>query len=385
MNKQFAVPFVLMRGGTSKGVFLREQDAPRDRRELSAFLLDLFGSPDRRQIDGLGGADKLTSKAAIIGKPSVSGADLDYLFGQVGIHAPEVDFNLNCGNLTAAVGMYAIQQGLVAPVEGMTTVRIHNVNTGKIIYADVPVADGEPLVEGDLAIGGVPGTGAPIALDFQRATGSMTGRLLPLGAPAVALQVPGHGSFEVSVVDGANLVIFVAAESVGMSGTETPDQIDHNAELVARLNAIRREVAHRVGLGDYWESRAAPSTPFCVVVQRPTAYRTFSTGAEIGAVDIDLVCRQYSTASTSKALAATVTSCTGVACRIAGTIPARYLSARAAQRELIAIGHPSGIIGVESRVEQVDAGYEVRRATIFRTARRIAEGTAYLKRAKVIA
>jgi 2-methylaconitate cis-trans-isomerase PrpF len=379
MTKHKALPFVLMRGGTSKGVFLRAEDVPQEREELIPLLLDLFGSPDRRQIDGLGGADKLTSKVAIIGKPVMPGSDLTYLFGQVGMQAPEVDFKLNCGNLTAAVGMYAIQEGLVEAVEGITTVRIHNVNTGKIIYAAVPVRDGEPVVEGDLAIGGVPGTGAPIALDFSRATGALTGKLLPLGAPAVALDVPGHGSIEVSVVDGANLVVFVAAESLGMTGTETPDEIDGNKQLTAKIDAIRRQVAHRVGMGDYWESRAVPSNPMCVVVQRPGTYKTFSTGAEIRAESIDLLCRQYSTGATSKAMAATVTSCTGVACRIAGTIPSRFLSERAASRELIEIGHPSGIIGVESNAEPTVDGYQVHSAKILRTARRIAEGKAYLK------
>lgn len=161
------LPFVLMRGGTSKGIFLRAEDVPTDRARLTAVLLDLFGSPDRRQIDGLGGADKLTSKAAIIGPPVREGTDVTYLFGQVGTVRAEVDYNLNCGNLTAAVGVYAIEEGLVAPVEGTTVVRVHNVNTDKVIGVEVPVQGGKPVWRGDLAIGGVPGTGAPISLDFS--------------------------------------------------------------------------------------------------------------------------------------------------------------------------------------------------------------------------
>jgi hypothetical protein len=379
MNKNDAVEFVLMRGGTSKGIFLRADDVPSERAELIPFLLDLFGSPDRRQIDGLGGADKLTSKVAIIGKSTMPETDLTYLFGQIGIQAPEVDFNLNCGNLTAAVGMYAIQEGLVNSADGVVTVRIHNVNTGKVIHAHVPVIDGEPVTEGELAIGGVPGTGAPIGLDFSRAAGAITGKLLPLGAATVSLAVPGYEAIDVSVVDCANLVVFVAADALGMSGIETPDQIDGNRDLVARIDAIRKTVAHKVGLGQYWDSRAVPSTPMCVVVQRPQTYKTFSTGAEIASGTIDLVCRQYSTGATSKALAATVTSCTGVACRIDGTIAARHLGSRAASRELIEIGHPSGIIGVEARVEANSEGFRVHSAHILRTARRLAEGKAFLK------
>jgi hypothetical protein len=366
-----AVPFVLMRGGTSKGVFLRQEDVPADREQLVKFLLDLFGSPDRRQIDGLGGADKLTSKVAILGTPTLDGCDVDYLFGQVGILAPEVDFKLNCGNLTAAVGVYSIQEGLVDAVEGLTTVRIHNVNTGKIITAHVPVCGGEPQAEGDLAIGGVPGTGAPIALDFSQVTGSITGLLLPLGAACVPLKVPGHGVFGVSVVDGANLVVFVAADALGMRGTETPEEIDGNGALTATINAIRREVAHKAGLGAYWDSRATPSNPMCVVVQHPRSYKTFSIGEEIDEQSIDLLCRQYSTGSTSKAMAATVTSCTGIACLIPDSVPARFLAARAKLRELVRIGHPSGIIEVNSMVE-TDAhtgnDHRVRVASILRTA-----------------
>jgi 2-methylaconitate cis-trans-isomerase PrpF len=379
MTQQNSLPFTLMRGGTSKGVFLREHDVPSDREKLVPLILDLFGSPDRRQIDGMGGADKLTSKVAIIGKPVRPQTDLTYLFGQVGVAAAEVDFKPNCGNLTSAVAMYAIQEGIVAAVEGTTRVRIHNLNTDKVIHADVQVRDGMPVVEGDLAIGGVPGTGAPITLDFSRAAGSATGKLLPLGAAVTRLEVPGHGEFDISVVDCANLVVFAAAEAVGMTGTETPAEIDGNKVLVARINAIRKEVAHRIGLGEYWDSRVAPALPFFVAVTKPTAYRTFTTGAEVPAASIDLVCRAYATGSTSQALAVTATACTGAACRIEGSIPFQHLGARAATRELIEIGHPSGTIGVAARVDAGAGGHEVIMAKIFRTARRLADGRVYLK------
>ncbi|PLC49404.1 3-methylitaconate isomerase [Pollutimonas subterranea] len=381
MSKPAALDFVLMRGGTSKGVFLRADEVPQDRQQLTNCLLDIFGSPDARQIDGLGGAEKLTSKAAIIGRPILPDTDVTYLFAQVGIQAAEVDFNLNCGNLTAAVGMYAIQQGYVHARDGVTRVRIHNLNTDKILFADVPVRDGEPLVEGNLAIGGVPGTGAPIALDFSRAAGAITGQLLPLGSPTVLLNVPGYGQIEVSVVDCANLVVFVSADTLDMEGIETPAQIDGNAALVAKVDAIRRTVAHSVGLGDYWNSRRVPSTPMCVIVQRPLTYQSYTTGEVIKDVSVDLLCRQYSTGATSKAMAATVTSCTGVACRIPGTVAARYLAATVAADMPIRIGHPSGIIHVESAVgANASAAYSVTTATIWRTARRIAEGRVFMKK-----
>lgn len=375
-----STPFVLMRGGTSKGVFFHEGDVPAERAALISFLLDAFGSPDKRQIDGLGGADKLTSKAAIIGKPVRPDSDVTYLFGQVGIEAAEVDFNLNCGNLTAAVGVFAVEEGLISPSEGHTSVRVHNLNTDRIIRVDVPVRDGSPVEEGSLAIGGVPGTGAPIRLDFSQASGAITGRLLPLGEAVTRLSVPNHGVVEVSVVDCANLVVYVAAEAVGMAGDETPAQIDQNSELTARLNAIRAEVAYRVGLGDYWSSRSVPSTPMCVVVQRPLTYQPYTGGEAVSADAIDLTCRQFSTGATSKAMAATVTACTGVACRVPGSITQRYLNPQALPRQKISIGHPSGIIDVESALDQRDGGMMVGTAAIWRTARRIADGRIYAKK-----
>lgn len=381
MTRPRSLPYVLMRGGTSKGVFLRAADVPSDRAALTGLVLDLMGSPDRRQIDGLGGADKLTSKLAVIGPPERPGTDLTYLFGQVGVAAAEIDYRPNCGNLTSAVAVYAIQEGLVAAEEGTTRVRIHNLNTDKIIVAEVPVRDGQPLVHGDLAIGGVPGTGAAIGLDFSSAAGSATGTLLPLGAPLVDLPVPGYGTIPVSVVDCANLAIFVAASSIGASGTEAPLEIDRNPELVARIDAIRREVAYRIGLRAYWDARAAPSVPFLVMVREPTSYATFTTGQEVPASSIDLVCRSYATGSTHQAMPVTVTSCTGAACRIEGAIPHRLLGPRARARDQIEIGHPSGVIRVEARVEGSGAALEVRMARIFRTARRLADGRVYLKQA----
>lgn len=373
---KIASQFVIMRGGTSKGVFFDADRVPSDRERLSDFLLDAFGSPDRRQIDGLGGADKLTSKAAIIGRPIISGTDVTYLYGHVGIVVPEVDFNANCGNLLAAVGIYAIEEGYVEPVEGITQVRIHNLNTDKVIVAHVPVQSGEVVTEGDFVIAGVPGAGAPIALDLSRTAGAKTGMLLPLGGPVSAIDVPGLGSIEVSVVDLANLVIYVRAESIGMSGIEDPVAIDSSKVLMEKFAAIRGAVAHRVGMGEYWDRGGEQSSPKLVVVRAPTDYVNFATGEMVRGADMDIVCRLFASGGTSKALAATVTACTGGAVRIPGTIP-HQIAGNAART--VRIGHPSGIIPVEAEV----GGKDFRTITscrIFRTARRIAEGKVYLRR-----
>lgn len=376
------LPFVLMRGGTSKGVFLRAEDVPADRKQLTSLLLDLFGSPDRRQIDGLGGADKLTSKAAIIGRPQREGTDVTYLFGQVGTLRAEVDYNLNCGNLTAAVGVYAIEERLVAPVEGITLVRVHNVNTDRVIGVEVPVKNGRPVWRGDLVIGGVPGTGAPISLDFSQAVGAITGQVLPTGNATDILDVPGVGAVEVSIVDGANMAVYVHHETLGMSGIEAPEEIDSNEDLKRRMDAIRCAVAYRCGLRDYWDARQAPSTPMLIVLRPAADYRTCTQGDPVAAADIDLVVRQFASGSASKTLAGTLTATTGMACRMPGTLPYRLLAAtRGNPDRPLAFGHPSGIIHVEADVDQASAGQtpQVRRMAIQRTARRIAEGRAYLK------
>lgn len=384
------IPFRLYRGGTSKGVFMPAGRLPSDRRELVSILLDIFGSPDARQINGLGGGDKLTSKAAIMGPPTVPGADIDYLFGQVGIRHPEVDFNLNCGNLTAAAAVYAIDEGFVQPEGDKATVRIHNVNTGRIITATVPLANGEVLEEGPLEIGGVPGSGAPIDLDFAQATGAITGQMLPLREPTSVIDVPGHGRFEATVLDGPNLIVLVAADKLGMTGIETPDEIDNCRELTERLQAIRATVAELVGLGEYWRSRAAPSTPMLVAVRAPCDYRAYTTGAAIKAESVDLVCRQYSTSATSKALAATVTAAIGMACRIPGTVAAKLLAdgkstdaARApgpggALSNALTFGHPCGTITVRAAAHQHGDTVVIDQAIIQRTCHLIAAGETFV-------
>lgn len=376
-----ALPFVMMRGGTSKGMFFNAADLPSDRKRMEAVLLDVFGSPDRRQIDGLGGADKLTSKAAVIGPPVIPDTDLTYLYGHVGINVAEVDFNANCGNLLAAVGVYAIEEGFVPKTEGITYVRIHNLNTDKVMIAEVPVHNGEVVVEGDYAIAGVPGTGAPIALDFSRTAGAKTGRLLPLGEPKSTLDVPGVGRIEASVVDLANLAVYVAAGDVGMTGIETPAEIDGDKLLLEKINAVRGVVCHKVGLGEYWDRGGEQSTPKFIAVREPVAYRAHGTGETIRPEDMDIVCRLYSSGSTSKALAATVTACTGAAVRIPGTIPQEIVGAH---KGIVRIGHPSGIIEVDSVVRAEAGEVKVVRCNIFRTGRRIAEGKVYLKRAELL-
>jgi 2-methylaconitate cis-trans-isomerase PrpF len=229
-------------------VFFLENDLPTDRSAIEAILLDVFGSPDVRQIDGLGGATSQTSKAAIIGPSTRADADVDYTFAQVSVTDALVDWGGNCGNISAAVGPFAIDQGLVRASGDVTTVRIHNTNTSKVIVAHVPTVGGRASIEGEYSIPGVPGTGARILLDFDDPAGSVTGKLLPTGSPCDELVLADGRRITVSVVDAANPTVFLRASDLGLSGTELPSVIEANTAVTATLEEARSIIAERLGL-----------------------------------------------------------------------------------------------------------------------------------------
>lgn len=371
-GQQAGIPFVLMRGGTSKAVFLRQADLPSDRQECDRVILALFGSPDPRQVDGLGGADILTSKLAIIGPPSRADADLDYTFAQVSISEPVVDYDINCGNISAAVGPYAVDEGLVPAVEPLTSVRIHNTNTARILVAELPVAAGAAAVEGDFSIDGVPGTGAPVRLDWAATAGGATGALLPTGRVTDLLELPGLGSHEVSIVDIGNLSVFFRAEAAGMTGTEGPAGL--TAEALAAAVAVKEAAAALLGLP------AGGLVPVPVAVAEPAAYTSYATGASVSAGELDVLGRVVGGRPPvlHKAFPGTVGVCTAVAAAIPGTVVA--LTARRTGGDAFVIGHPSGLLPVWARVRSAAGGWEVEQAAYARTARRLAEGQAFVRR-----
>lgn len=372
VREQVPLRFVLMRGGTSRAVFLREGDLPRDRKAWDAVILAVFGSPDPRQVDGLGGADLLTSKCAIIGPPSRPDADLDYTFAQVSVSEPVVDYDMNCGNISAAVGVYGLQEGLVRPSEPVTGVRIHNTNTGRVLVADVPVHDGVPRVEGDLAIDGVPGTGAPILMDYSETAGGRTGALLPTGQPADYLVVEGLGQVRASIVDLANLCVFFPAEQAGMTGAEGPGTITR--EQLASIAAIKQATATRLGISNDGQ------TPIPVAVAPPADFTAFS-GRPVAARDISLLARVIGGKPPvmHKAYPGTTGACTAVAAAIPGTVVAEITSARTATAA-VTIGHPSGMTEAWGQVRQEGGSWAVTRAAYARTARRVAEGYTFVRR-----
>ena len=375
MSEMKRIPCVIGRGGTSKGIYIKENHLPPAGPERDRVVLNIFGSPDIRQIDGLGGADPLTSKLAIIGPSSRPDADVDYTFAQVSFKAPVVDYSGNCGNISSGVGPFAIDEGLVKAVEPMTTVRIHNTNTGKLLIAEVPVKGGCAQSKGDCAIDGVPGAGAKIMLDFADTKGSATGKLLPTGKPKEMLKTSA-GEFEVSLVDCANAMVFVKAESVGLKGTEGPREIDSDKALLDKLEAIRGAAAVAMGLAVSEEEALAksPAFPMLAVVSPPADYQSYSTGDPVKAEKISFVARNMFMQVLHKTYAGTGTVCTGVAASIPGTVVAEVRANQDKWGNIISIGHPCGIIAVEADV----TGDQVRRAAFARTARRIMEGCVFV-------
>ncbi len=375
MEEQRRIRCVLMRGGTSRGLYVMRNELPEDPALRDRVILAMYGSPDVRQIDGIGGADALTSKLAIIGPASREDADVDYTFGQVSITSPFVDYAGNCGNISSGVGPFAVDEGLVDAVEPTTTVRIHQTNTRSIIVAEVPVREGKAAVEGDYSVAGVPGTGARIGLDFSDTAGAVTGRILPTGNVRDVLQVEGVGQVEVSIVDAGNPVVFVRASRLGLEGTESPVEIDADAGLLDSIERVRGHAAQLIGMVGEWREAAerSPYVPFIALVEPAKGYTSFSTGEAVKSSEVDFISRLLFMLKMHKTYPITGTVCTGAAAMIPGTI-VQEVSGRSRAGHVVRIGHPSGVIDVEAKVEVSDSGLILRRASVGRTARRIMEG-----------
>jgi len=379
--QQIAVPCLFMRGGSSRGGFFLEEDLPGDRQERAVVLLGAYGSPDVRQIDGIGGADPLTSKAAVVGPATVPGADVDYTFCQVEIARARVSTGGNCGNMLAAVGPFAILRGLVAATEPETAVRIYTTNTRQIVTAHVPIVDGHPAVEGECAIAGVPGCGARIRLDFGNCAGALSGKLLPTGRVCDRVEIDGR-NIEVSLVDAATPFVFVRAADIGARGTERPEEILAAPALMARLEAVRGWAAQVLGLVEGPDRAAAvtPNVPRVMMVAPPAAY-TATDGRAIGAPDADLCVRQMAMQRPHRALAVTGAVCTAVAAAIEGSV---VQACAGGGRAELRVGHPSGVMRISASVHRAGGDYEVRSAQVERTARLILAGTLFVPRARLV-
>jgi len=368
------IPCAIYRGGTSKPIFFLEKDLPHDAKKRDQVVLAAFGSPDLRQIDGLGGADPLTSKVAYIGPPTVPNTDINYTFGYVGIIQPVIDYTGNCGNTSAAVGPFALLRGLIEPKEPVTKVRIYNTNTKKVIVAEFPVRDGDLVSEGDFRIDGVPGTGSKILLDFINSGGAVTGKLLPTGKVKEEIRFPTVGTLTVSMVDAANPFVFVRAKDLGLEGNETLEEIAGNDELLKKCEEIRSIVAEIMGIAKKEDAtRLSPGVPKIAFVSPPTSYLT--PKGKVDASEVDIVAWMTALQKLHKAYAVTGAVCLGAAAKIDGTIVnGIYREVQPGNPPAVRIGHPSGTIQVEIEIEKRNGQIELSKAALARTARMIMDG-----------
>jgi 2-methylaconitate isomerase len=382
---QMKIPATYMRGGTSKGVFFRLQDLPAAAQvpgaARDALLLRVIGSPDPygKQIDGMGGATSSTSKTVIIAKSSKPDHDVDYLFGQVSIDKAFVDWSGNCGNLSAAVGPFAISAGLVdasrIPHNGVATVRIWQANIGKTIVGYVPITNGAVQETGDFGLDGVTFPAAEVQLEFMDPAAEEDGAggaMFPTGNLVDDLEVPGVGVLKATMINAGIPTIFVDAEAIGYKGTELQDAINGDDKALAKFETIRAHGALRMGLIKHLDEIATRQhTPKVAFVARPTGY-VASSGKPVSAGDVDLLVRAMSMGKLHHAMMGTAAVAIGTAAAIPGTLV--NLAAGGGERHAVRFGHPSGTLRVGAEANQVEGEWVVKKAIMSRSARVLMEG-----------
>ncbi|MPQ67953.1 MULTISPECIES: 2-methylaconitate cis-trans isomerase PrpF [unclassified Pseudomonas] len=372
---QRRIPAVYMRGGSSKGVFFLDENLPAAGTERDAILLRVIGSPDvyGKQIDGMGGATSSTSKVVIIGKSSRDDCDVDYLFGAPAIETPVIDWSGNCGNLSSAVGPYAISEGLVdAPHEGTAVVRIWQANIQKRIIAHVPMRNGEVQEEGDFVLDGVAFPAAEVVLEFLNPGGS-DGSILPTGNAIDELDIPGVGNLPVTLLNAGNPTIFVEADKVGLKGTETQDQVNGDVQLLTRLETIRAHCTVVMGLADSAEeaTRLRPHTPKLCMVAKPQAYQA-AGGKQVEPGDIDVIARILSMGKLHHAITGTGAVAVAVAAALDGTL-VNQIVGDIGDRQ-VRMGHTAGSVAVGAKTILENGAWTVEKAVMSRSARRLMEG-----------
>ena len=365
---------VFMRGGTSKAVMFRREDLPENPSDWDPIFLQVMGSPDPngRQLDGMGGGISSLSKICIIGRSSRPDADVDYTFAQIGVRDTFVDYGANCGNMSSAVGPFALDEGLVAAPSGSeAAIRIHNTNTSKIIVSRFPVEHGALAASGDIEIDGVAGTAAPIRLEFLEPGGARTGKLLPTGSPRDDLDIKGLGIVKASCIDAANPCVFVDASALDKSGDELPAALDRDAQFLQRMEDIRCAASVKMGIApDIEQARRMTGIPKVAIVTGPRSGRTIS-GRELTAADADIWVRMISVGQPHLAVPITGAICLAVASRIPGSIPAELNKSKGPTR----IAHPSGVTLVDAGVSvSGPAAVQADYGAVYRSARRLFEG-----------
>lgn len=372
---QRSIPAVFMRGGTSKGLFFHARDLPPARSERDAIFRAAIGSPDpyERQLNGMGGGISSLSKVVVIAPSERPGIDIDFTFAQVDVVSELVDYSATCGNLSSAVGPFALDEGLVAATGDETLVRVYNTNTDKAYEACFAVDDGRAAVTGDFIIPGVAGSGARIRLDFLDPGGAGTGRLMPTGRPVDNLDVPGLGRIRCSLIDSTNACVFVAAADVGLQGNELPEDLERQLEPLQRLQAIRAAAGVVMGYGDTVDDvmRQSKSAPKIAVVA-PPCDAVGLDGRRQAAADMDLSVRMISMGRPHRAVPLSGGLCLAVAARIEGSVP---FTAAGNRNGDLRLGTPSGVLPVAAEVSYQNGAWHAERAVVYRTARRLMEGS----------
>jgi 2-methylaconitate cis-trans-isomerase PrpF len=355
---QTAIPCTFMRGGTSRGPYFRRADLPEDRETMGRVILAAVGSPDVRQIDGIGGATTLTTKVAIV-SPAAPGEaqQVDYLFAQPALDRAFVDWGPTCGNMLAGVGPFAIESGMVPAEDGETRVRIRAINTGALIEAVIQTPGGRVTYDGDTAIAGVPGTAAPVLLNFADAVGGATGKLLPTGNALDTIE-----GVDVTCLDVCMPVVIARARDLGKTALETAKELDADKDFFARIERIRRAASLAMGMGEA-EGRVIPK---------------FAMIAEPAADGVAVTARYFTPLATHEAMAVTGGICIASACKLPGTVAQGIARVTDAVREAVVIAHPSGTMEAVISTAQTPQGRTITGGGTLRTARRLMTGELYV-------
>lgn len=373
-KRQHSLPANYYRGGTSRAIIFNRADLPEHRDEWKSIFLSAIGSPDPngRQLDGLGGGISSLSKICIVGVPStVEGADVDYTFAAIGVKTDDVDYSSNCGNMTSAIGPFVIDTKLIhlGSERTDTTVRIYNTNTGKIVHATFPIANGEACAYGDLAIDGIADTAAPVLLEFIRPAGSKTGTMLPTGNAVDII-----GEVAATCIDVGNPAVFVRAKDFGVMGTMTSDNIDAHPTLLSDLDVVRKRAAVKMGLAKRPEEVPGSIPKICMVAR--AAAHTLPSGRSIAENEIDVVLRALSVGQPHKAVPVTLALAAAAAAKVDGSIVHEHVSKSHADPSGITLGHASGKLLVNANF---DRDKKLESVTLFRTARRLFEGRVFFR------
>ena len=375
---------VYMRGGTSKGIMFLEQDLP-DRQEWDDIFVQCMGSPDPKQIDGVGGCVSSNNKIVVVRKSERPGVDVDYIVGQSIVGQSKIDYKSNCGNMTSATAPYAVEMGLVEHItEPITTVHMFNLNTNKYIDVDVPIKDGKFDNDGDCSIAGIDGTAGELRVNFLDPAGSKTGKLFPTGHVSDMLHVPGLGDIKATILDVSNPIVLVRAEDIGASATELPAEVDSDKKLSDTLEAIRGCACVMMGFAkDLEDARAnSPAVPKVGFFAAPTDYKDVS-GHEVKADDMDICARVISVFKCHKACPLTSASAISVARMVPGTVLYETLGSPKQGEASVRIGHPSGVMTMYPYMDDPTKAdindIKVSGVAVVRTARRIMDGVIYIR------